>query len=787
MRISANKLTKICYTNCMKHSLDFFRDEIRNGFYIPTQIKVAWASALDVLGEIDRICDKHGIKYFADWGTMLGAVRHGGIIPWDDDVDICMLRDDYEKFRQVADAELPKEYVIHDYERQENHWLFLARVVNNSRISFDDKYLRDHYNFPWLSGIDIFILDYLYDDPAKEKERCDEVLKLIAVADAITDKTLDDTTIQVSLDELEKKYSVHFPSLSDRRSVSVALYKLAEKQMARAPKESAKEVGQIFPWILKGGKGNPLHYYTNVVKLPFEDTTMPVPACYNYVLTEKYGNYNVIRKVWDGHKYPAFENQKDQFETSSSVKLPQFTFRSDMLSRPVPDSSGSLKTIASECSSELVSLFENAKENLVQNNIDSLSETFGEMQQLAADLGTLIENVKGESSPHAKAVVTVLEKLCEEIFICFQTISAGDTITSSSEILSPISSTLDKLKSALDVSILDRQEILFLPTSFKDWSSMQNIYDQLSGSPDTDLVVLPIPLFTKDYYGQPTMTDAEIIEATQRDKYPQALPIQKWEDYSLALHCPDKIYIQNPYDNENIFLTVPQAYYAENLRHYTNRLVYIPIGATAEFGPSDVTDQSNLKYYVTAPGLVYADEVLVQSENIKEQYVNQLTEFAGEGTRDHWAKKISANDNAFAHKPVSSHDTSALSVTATKSSKHMLYCISLYEFIEHEDLLSVVQRKIDTLAANSSKIKTTLCFYPESFECSDKSTLSNINSLKEEIKKVAEINHISTTSIDFTDKYSFVAEFDAYYGSSCPLVHEFTAQKKPVMISDYSI
>ena len=118
----------------MGHSVDFFRDEVRNGFYIPTAIKQGWAAALDVLSEIDTICKNHDITYFADWGTFLGAVRHGGFVPWDDDLDICMLRDDYLKFREVADRELPENYVIHDFERKEDHWLFLSRVVNNSRM-----------------------------------------------------------------------------------------------------------------------------------------------------------------------------------------------------------------------------------------------------------------------------------------------------------------------------------------------------------------------------------------------------------------------------------------------------------------------------------------------------------------------------------------------------------------------------------------------------------------------------------------------------------------------------
>lgn len=89
----------------MDFSTDFYRDEVRYGFYIPTAIKQAWAAELMVLGEIDRICRKYNIKYYAEWGTLLGAVRHGGFVPWDDDMDIGMLREDYIRFRKVAPRE----------------------------------------------------------------------------------------------------------------------------------------------------------------------------------------------------------------------------------------------------------------------------------------------------------------------------------------------------------------------------------------------------------------------------------------------------------------------------------------------------------------------------------------------------------------------------------------------------------------------------------------------------------------------------------------------------------
>ena len=91
-------------------SMDFFRDEVRNGFFIPTAVKQAWAAQLQVLDVIETICRKHDITYFADWGTILGTVRHGGYVPWDDDMDICMKREDYTRFKEAAKTELPKDF-----------------------------------------------------------------------------------------------------------------------------------------------------------------------------------------------------------------------------------------------------------------------------------------------------------------------------------------------------------------------------------------------------------------------------------------------------------------------------------------------------------------------------------------------------------------------------------------------------------------------------------------------------------------------------------------------------
>ena len=85
---------------------------------------------LEILREFVRICDKHKLNYFIAAGTLLGSVRHGGFIPWDDDVDIGMYRGDYESFIQIAEYELNYPYKIHTFTNCHNHHYLFAHMID---------------------------------------------------------------------------------------------------------------------------------------------------------------------------------------------------------------------------------------------------------------------------------------------------------------------------------------------------------------------------------------------------------------------------------------------------------------------------------------------------------------------------------------------------------------------------------------------------------------------------------------------------------------------------------
>lgn len=142
----------------------FFREEERCGFVVAEMMKRVWAVEMEVLTEIDRICKKHGLTYYANWGTLLGAVRHHGFIPWDDDIDICMKRKDYQALMGVLPDELPEGYYNSSSYADLTHNQPLTSIMNTRNIIVDPERRKRFYGCPYICGIDIFPLDFVPRD-----------------------------------------------------------------------------------------------------------------------------------------------------------------------------------------------------------------------------------------------------------------------------------------------------------------------------------------------------------------------------------------------------------------------------------------------------------------------------------------------------------------------------------------------------------------------------------------------------------------------------------------------
>ena len=748
--------------------IDYFRDEVRNGFFVPTAIKQAWGAQLKVLDVIDSICRKHNITYFADWGTLLGTVRHGGYVPWDDDMDICMKRADYEKFKRVAVKELPGNYCLHDYEHKEDHWLFLARVVNNTHISYEQEHMDEFYNFPYLVGIDIFVLDYLYRDDKDERRRCDEVKHIIAVADAIVNNKISKAAADANLMDLERLYNVKFNKNDDSRHLGIALYHLAETQMARVPENESDSLGQIFPWILIGNKGRDKGLFQNIIRLPFENTTMPVPADYNYMLKSKYEQYFVIKKVWNGHEYPFFETQRKSLQAVADFKLPEFVIDIKKLRKNRPDNSykNTMQETVREAMSELCRIGEAPAD----------ASALVQCQQAAIDIGNYIEKVKGEDNPSCRIAVASIEQYCEILFRLYNVVTqpdnAGGCITEL-QVYKEYMSAFADMKASIQSQIIDRKLVAFVTDNPKRWGELQKLYDYYNDIENTEVMVIALPVLAKNLYGE-VVSGAEEWNDDRRDQYPDGLNIVPWDSIDMHMLRFDVIIIQNPYDEWNPYITMPAAFYSAKLMQYTDCLTYVMPGGVNDFTEADVNDMYGLKYSLAMPGAVYADKIIVHSENMKKLYAEYLTRFA-EGTDEaEWYQKLVCDNEMY------QNTEAGIEGTQTAGRKKLLYCIGENEFAEGADYaLGNISKRIRTMAGYTDKMDIIVCTYPYSIEDWDICTEEQKEEFRRIIDDSEQSGHVSFCDFRNVD----ISCITAYYGSPSPLICRFTEQHKPVMIS----
>lgn len=777
-------------------SMDFFRDEVRNGFFIPTAVKQAWAAQLQVLDVIETICRKHDITYFADWGTILGTVRHGGYVPWDDDMDICMKREDYTRFKEAAKTELPKDFRIHDYEHQEDHWLFLSRVANSVHINFEPEHMKQFHNFPYIAGIDIFVLDYLYKDEQQEKQRCEEVKHIIAVADSIIAGEIAQPVKEANLIQLEEKYHKTFNRKLDNRHIGIELYRLAEEQMARVPKEESDRMAQIFPWGLLGNRGQDREYYEKFVRLPFENTTMPVPADYHRILSGKYHDYFKIHKVWSGHDYPYFEGQRKNLQAVADFKLPEFTFDKAMLRQNTKEmkNSDTMQNIAAEALLNIEKLHnaflaEISRKTAGAEQADSvvqLLDMLAQCQSVAIDLGNFIEQMKGEENLSAKACVAALEEYCEKIFDVYNNLplAVGREKEDFQKLCAALNQAFVQMKQTVENEIIHKKLVAFLPDNPKRWKEMQALYDYYRQQENTEVCVIPLPLFAKNLYGEIVAGQDEYDKNDKRGEYPADLNIIAWHTVQMQSYEFAAIVIQNPYDAENPYLTVPPAYYAKQLQQYTDCLIYMMPQGVNDFTENDITDVYGLKYSLTMPGAMYADRILIESPAMKALFVNHLTAFAGEDTKEVWADKVMtisafSGESAQTGQPVQNGQCGQ-----TPPKKKLLYCIGENEFYENAEMaINKVKERLNVMTQYPESLKVAVCLYPYDIAAWDICTGQEKDMLVQVLKEYRKNKGIELLTKNVFD-INGIDDMTAYYGSPSPLICRFVQQRKPAMVSE---
>lgn len=235
-----------------------------------------------ILFEIDKICRKHNIKYFAVAGTLLGAVRHNDIIPWDDDIDIGMLREDYEKFVKVTKEELPEDLFVLDFESYKSVPIYYAKVCKKGTTFTEKEVARLKY--PHCIFVDILVCDRY---PVDQKKREKQMKKVRFQYELFKSKTL----WSVSATSNKKKRII---GNILRPLLHIALFIVPKKAIyKKLIKVSTKyqDLGEHCYFGYKGKVAYPYEFLMPLSKLKFDTVTIPVPKDSKELLTRAFGDY----------------------------------------------------------------------------------------------------------------------------------------------------------------------------------------------------------------------------------------------------------------------------------------------------------------------------------------------------------------------------------------------------------------------------------------------------------------------------------------------------------------
>ncbi len=251
---------------------------------------------IGILDYVDQYCREHGIKYWIDYGTLLGAVRHGGYIPWDDDIDISMLRSDYEKFKQSFNASGEQRYQFICVDNYPAFHNIIGKVLDTNTVLYE----------PAVNGvklavnIDISILDNAPDNDRAIKNIYNKY-NLYRYFHHVQSGLYSSRLSRVKL-AVSKVLHLLFKLLPENYFVKKQI-----KSMSRYANTDTDKVANFTQrkwWVYNKSA------FTSTVPIEFEGKTYTAPSDYKGWLRTCYGDYMTLPPVEERithHDYAAYK------------------------------------------------------------------------------------------------------------------------------------------------------------------------------------------------------------------------------------------------------------------------------------------------------------------------------------------------------------------------------------------------------------------------------------------------------------------------------------------------
>lgn len=266
-----------------RFSPDFLKEEIICDFLVDKSRKKIWMILLDILLEFDRVCKKHNLKYFLCGGSLLGAVRHKGFIPWDDDLDVAMLREDYERLLLVGPSEFHTPYFFQSADTDPGYGFSFVKIRNSNTTGISTAFRYEKFNQGLF--LDVFPLDnYLPDNEAETFQ-------------AIHAMNMDNSTFmrmsnpnpsQADQDRIANHSGLH-PQEVNRRI----------QKLARQYEHITTEYVAMYVWTMWSYQRETFKraFFDHIIDWDFQGFRFPISAQYDAVLQIEYGDYMQLPPV----------------------------------------------------------------------------------------------------------------------------------------------------------------------------------------------------------------------------------------------------------------------------------------------------------------------------------------------------------------------------------------------------------------------------------------------------------------------------------------------------------
>ena len=301
--------------------IDFnLQEEVRDGFHVLAQMKKVWRVETDLLAVFTEVCRKEKLRFWVDGGSLLGTIRHHGFIPWDDDVDVCMPRADYDRLVANGDRLFTHPYFLQTAYSDKDYFHGHAQLRNSLTAAIRPS---DAFQ-PFNQGIfiDIFVLDEAPDDEAERKElaRCCRKTQRFLKA--------KNTHIIAS-----GRLGLIFRKMKCRREVKKRGWQTIYREME--DRLRGVDPDKCGCWAELAFSGDdimfPKQIFDHTLWMPFENISVPVPAGYDLFLRTQFGDdYMTPRQDPSYHGQLIFDTEKSYLQILPQV---QREYRASALKR----------------------------------------------------------------------------------------------------------------------------------------------------------------------------------------------------------------------------------------------------------------------------------------------------------------------------------------------------------------------------------------------------------------------------------------------------------------------